>query len=237
MSCRHSRLSKEIEAFISRISADGPCENRPPHILLESVSLRPVIAFLLGLGLALAPALAGCDRQKAAEPQGDAAAGAAAAAAAAAASYPTGRLDRSHAGTPAPAALFEDPHGRPARIADFRGRPLLVNLWATWCGPCVVEMPSLDALAEREGDRLQVLALSQDMDGRDRVTEFFGARRFNRLEPYLDPELGVMFGLGIDTLPTTILYDAQGREVWRMTGMADWNGARAARLIREGGVE
>jgi thiol-disulfide isomerase/thioredoxin len=231
MSCRHSRLSKEIEAFISRISADGPCENRPPHILLESVSLRPVIAFLLGL--VLAPALAGCDRQKAAEPQGDAAAGAAAAAAAAAASYPTGRLDRSHAGTPAPAALFEDPHGRPARIADFRGRPLLVNLWATWCAPCVVEMPSLDALAAREGESLAVLALSQDLAGRAKVTDFFAQRDFARLEPYLDPELRVMTALGIDTLPTTILYDAEGVEVWRMTGMADWEGERAARLLTE----
>lgn len=150
--------------------------------------------------------------------------------------YPTGVLDRSFAGTPAPTVTFEDPQGRPTSFAAFRGRPLLVNLWATWCGPCIVEMPSLDALAAREGERLQVLALSQDMDGRDRVTEFFGARSFDRLEPYLDPELGVMFGLRIDTLPTTILYDAQGREVWRMTGMADWQDARTARLLREGGV-
>ena len=227
MSCRHNRLSKEMEAFISRISAEGPSENRPPHILLESVSLRLVIAFLLGL--VLVPALAGCDRQKAADPQGEAPANAAGVAA----SYPTGRLDRSHAGTPAPDALFEDPHGRPARIADFRGRPLLVNLWATWCGPCVVEMPSLDALATREGESLTVLALSQDMEGRAKVTDFFAQRDFARLEPYLDPELRVMTALGIDTLPTTILYDAEGVEVWRMTGMADWEGARAARLLTE----
>jgi thiol-disulfide isomerase/thioredoxin len=189
--------------------------------------LRLVIAFLLGL--ALVPALAGCDRQKAADPQGEAPTNAAAVAA----SYPTGRLDRSHAGTPAPDALFEDPHGRPARIADFRGRPLLVNLWATWCGPCVVEMPSLDVLAAREGESLTVLALSQDLEGRAKVTDFFAQRDFARLEPYLDPELRVMTALGVDTLPTTILYDAEGVEVWRMTGMADWEGARAARLLTE----
>ena len=189
--------------------------------------MRLVIAFLLGL--VLVPALAGCDRQKAADPQGEAPANAAGVAA----SYPTGRLDRSHAGTPAPDALFEDPHGRPARIADFRGRPLLVNLWATWCGPCVVEMPSLDALAAREGESLTVLALSQDLEGRAKVTDFFAQRDFARLEPYLDPELRVMTALGIDTLPTTILYDAEGVEVWRMTGMADWEGVRAARLLTE----
>ena len=196
--------------------------------------MRLVIALLPGLALGLA--LAGCDRQKAPEPQGEAVAAGNAAGnttPSAAHNYPTGVLDRSFAGTAAPTVQFEDPQGRPTSFAAFRGRPLLVNLWATWCGPCVVEMPSLDALAEREGEALQVLALSQDMDGRDRVTEFFGARRFTRLEPYLDPELGVMFGLRIDTLPTTILYDAQGREVWRMTGMADWHGERAARLIRE----
>lgn len=187
--------------------------------------MRLVIALLLGL----APALAGCDRQKAAEPQGEAPA----ANSGAAESYPTGRLDRSHAGRAAPEAAFEDPHGRPARLSDFRGRPVLVNLWATWCGPCVVEMPSLDALAVREGETIEVLALSQDMDGRQKVTDFFAARNFRRLEPYLDPSLDLMVSLGIDTLPTTILYDADGREVWRMTGMADWESERAARLITE----
>jgi thiol-disulfide isomerase/thioredoxin len=190
--------------------------------------LRPVIASLLGL--VLAPALAGCDREKAAGPQGEEAVPNTAAAAR---TYPTGRLDRSHAGTPAPNVAFEDPHGRPARIADFRGRPVLVNLWATWCGPCVVEMPSLDVLALREGEALHVLALSQDMQGRQKVADFFAARNFQRLEPYLDPEIAFMTALGVDTLPTTILYDSEGVEVWRMTGLSDWESERAARLLTE----
>ena len=145
-------------------------------------------------------------------------------------------VDRSQAGKMAPETEFVGPEGETVRLADFEGTPLLVNLWATWCGPCIVEMPSLDALAEREGKALQVLALSQDTQ-RDLVTQFFGARRFNRLEPYLDAQLSVMTNLRIDTLPTTILYDAQGREVWRMTGMAEWDGERAQRLLREAGVE
>jgi thiol-disulfide isomerase/thioredoxin len=129
--------------------------------------------------------------------------------------------------------LFEDPAGEPVSLADFKGKPLLVNLWATWCGPCVVEMPSLDRLAGREGERIQVLALSQDLNGRELVTQFFAARHFRQLDPFLDPEMAVMTALRIDTLPTTILYDAQGREVWRMTGMAEWDGARARRLLAE----
>ena len=194
--------------------------------------MRLVIACLPGL--MLGHALAGCDRQKAPAPQGEAPA--AANAAAAAPAYPTGRLDRSHAGTPAPAIRFEDGEGRPVRLSVFRGRPLLVNFWATWCAPCVVEMPALDALAAREGERLQVLAVSQDLDGRQRVTDFFAARNFSRLEPYLDPQMALMAALRLDTLPTTILYDAEGREVWRMIGMVDWQGERAARLLREAGA-
>ncbi|MGZ8349931.1 MAG: TlpA family protein disulfide reductase, partial [Allosphingosinicella sp.] len=153
--------------------------------------MRPVIASLLAL--AVGAALAGCDRQKAPAPQGEAPGANAEAgdgnAAVAARAYPTGRLDRSHGGTPAPDVAFEDPQGRPVRLSDFRGRPLLLNLWATWCGPCVVEMPSLDALAAREDGDVRVLALSQDLAGRQKVTDFFAARNFARLEPFLDPDL------------------------------------------------
>jgi len=147
---------------------------------------------------------------------------------------PTGRLDRSHAGSRAPATAFENPDGDPARLADFRGKPLLVNLWATWCGPCIVEMPTLDALAAREGERLQVLTISEDLDGRDRVEAFFAKQGYRHLETWLDPQMALMPALKVDTLPTTILYDARGREVWRVVGMEDWQSGRAAVLIKEG---
>jgi thiol-disulfide isomerase/thioredoxin len=192
--------------------------------------LRPEIVSLLVAAAALS--LAGCDRQSGGEPQGNAAAPAPAAANASAA-YPTGRLDRSFAGTAAPSVEFRDPDGEIATIADFRGKPLLVNLWATWCAPCVVEMPSLDRLATREGERLQLLALSQDIEGREAVARFFEERGLRNLEPYLDDQMAFMTSLRISTLPTTILYDAQGREVWRMTGMAEWESARIEGLLRE----
>jgi thiol-disulfide isomerase/thioredoxin len=147
---------------------------------------------------------------------------------------PTGRLDRSHAGTMAPAAAFEDPEGAPASLADFRGRPVLVNLWATWCGPCIAEMPTLDALAGREGERLKVLTVSQDLDGRDKADAFFAKQGYRHLETWLDPQMALMAALEVEILPTTILYDARGREVWRVTGMEDWESGRAALLLREG---
>jgi thiol-disulfide isomerase/thioredoxin len=201
--------------------------------------LRLAIACLPGLILGLA--LCGCDRQKAAAPQGGAPVAANAAAPAeegndSADATPTGRLDRSHQGTMAPAAGFEDAQGHPTSLAAFRGKPVLVNFWATWCGPCVSEMPTLDGLAAREsGGNLQVVAISQDSDptARRKVDDFFGAHHFQRLQPFLDSQMHLMAALQLDTLPTTILYDAQGREVWRMVGMSDWQDQRAARLITE----
>ncbi len=199
-------------------------------------------------GLASAALLGGCDRQNPPAPQGNGAnaavgaapvapggAGAPATGNAAHAQYPTGRLDRSHGGTQAPDVAFQRPDGGQVRLSAFRGRPLLVNLWATWCGPCIVEMPSLDRLAGSQPDNgVQVIAISQDStDGRRKVTDFFAARNLPNLQPYLDAEMGLMFALRADTLPTTILYDSRGREVWRMVGMADWQGERVARLLLE----
>ncbi len=143
----------------------------------------------------------------------------------------TGRLDISKRGEAAPEAVFQAPDGRPVQLSDFRGQPLLVNIWATWCAPCVKEMPMLDALAEREADRLTVIAVSQDLQGAEKVDPFFEAANFRMLEPYLDPETGLSLAVGSGLMPTTVLYDSQGREVWRMIGAMDWDGARAAALL------
>ena len=168
--------------------------------------------------------LAACEKQPAEAPKAEPAP--------APAENIAGRLDRSRAGSLAPYVVFQDPAGEPASLQDFRGKPVLLNLWATWCAPCVAEMPTLDALAASRDD-IEVLAVSQDMGGAAKVDAFFAERKFRMLDPYLDPELSLMTGLNVDTLPTTILYDASGREVWRMTGIEDWEGERAAKLIAE----
>jgi len=170
----------------------------------------------------MAAALAGCrEERQPQEPE-----------AAAAEKPATGTVDRSHAGTAAPAITFEDGSGEPASLADFRGRPLLVNLWATWCAPCIAEMPTLDALAARE-QGIEVVALSQDIEGRAKVEQFLRERKLSNLEAHIDDELAMMGALKVSTLPTTIMFDAQGRELWRMTGIEDWTGERAAKLIAE----
>jgi thiol-disulfide isomerase/thioredoxin len=146
---------------------------------------------------------------------------------------PTGRLDRSHAGEAAPAMAFEDPDGAPATLADFRGKPVLLNLWATWCAPCVAEMPTLDRLAAREADRLHVLTVSQDLDGREKVEAFFAKQGYRHLETWLDPQMALMIELKANILPTTIFYDSKGREQWRVVGMEDWESGRTALLLKE----
>lgn len=142
-------------------------------------------------------------------------------------------IDRSHAGQVAPSFTFEGPDGGDVTLADFAGKPLLVNLWATWCGPCVIEMPALDALAVQRNGKLQVVVISQDSEGRTKVDPFFKERRFTALQPYLDPENQFGFHYGSGMLPTTVLYDAEGKEVARVIGAMDWRGKKAAALIAE----
>lgn len=197
--------------------------------MLLEVPLRPEISLLLPVMLLLGA----CDRQSADNAQ--ASANTATETAATPPGFEAnklGQVSRENAGDVAPDTPFTAPDGSETSLAAFRGRPVLVNLWATWCAPCVAEMPTLDALAEREGERLQVLVISQDMDGAEKVTPFFEKAAFKRLQPYLEPGMALSVGYGAN-LPTTILYDAQGREVWRVLGDTDWTGKPAADLIAE----
>lgn len=142
-----------------------------------------------------------------------------------------GKLDISRRGTAMVDTSFQAPDGSIVRLSDFTGKPVLVNIWATWCAPCIVEMPMLDELAVREKDRLKVLVVSQDIQGAEKVVPFFARGDFRELEPYVDPENGLSFGFGSGLMPTTVLYDSRGKEVWRVIGAMDWDGAKAAALL------
>ena len=197
--------------------------------MLLEVPLRPEISLLLPAILLLGA----CDRQSADNAQ--ASANVAAETTATPPGFEAdklGQVSRDNAGEAAPDTPFTAPDGSETTLAAFAGKPVLVNLWATWCAPCVAEMPTLDALAEREGERLQVLVISQDMDGAEKVAPFFEKAAFKRLQPYLEPGMALSVGYGAN-LPTTILYDAEGKEVWRVLGDTDWTGKPAADLIAE----
>ena len=150
-------------------------------------------------------------------------------------------VDRSHKGEVAPDVTISFGGKEAENFGDLRGGhgiPTLVNLWATWCAPCVKELPTLNRLAQaHENDsNFQVVAISQD-DGPHQSVEAFLKAKAPNLEPYQDPKMALSAVLGPDTvLPTTILYDANGKEVWRYVGDLDWTSAEAAKLLAEGGV-
>ena len=133
------------------------------------------------------------------------------------------KVDRSKAGTPAPAAAFLDRAGKPVTLADFRGRPVLLNLWATWCAPCIAEMPALDRLQVRGEKTLTVLAVSQDLGGWRAVDGWAARRKWEGLRFHLDRENALALAYKARGLPLTVLYDARGREVWRLAGPAEWD--------------
>ncbi|MEW9856080.1 TlpA family protein disulfide reductase [Novosphingobium sp. M1R2S20] len=145
----------------------------------------------------------------------------------------TGILDRSHKGEPLPELTLKDDKGRTLALPSLKGQPTLVNLWATWCAPCVVELPTLDRLVDIKEGKLRVVTVSQDMAGTENVASFIKERGGDNLEPWLDPEGDLAAKYSVQSLPTTILYDSQGQEVWRFIGSKVWTNAEALQLIAQ----
>jgi thiol-disulfide isomerase/thioredoxin len=175
-------------------------------------------------------ALAGCSKPQPQQPANEATASAPAG--------PVKGVDRSHKGKPAPDAVFNDPEGGEISLAEFRGVPTLVNLWATWCAPCVKELPTLDRLSQsyaKDGS-LGVVAVSQDSGPHPSVVAFLDAHKIRDLGAYQDSKMALSGALGAEVMPTSILYDAQGREVWRYVGDLDWTSPEAAKLLSEAGA-
>ena len=186
------------------------------------------------LAIFLAGSIAGCDREK---PPGEQAAdGQANISPGQAKDGGVGhfqhQVERTGKGKAAPTVSFRGPDDAPVTLADFRSKPLLVNLWATWCAPCVAEMPTLDALAAKSGDRMTVIAVAQDLKGAEVVDPWFQKAGLKALQPYVDPDNGLLDAAS-SALPTSIYYDAEGREIWRVVGAIDWQGKEAQALLAE----
>ena len=144
-----------------------------------------------------------------------------------------GTLDIAARGSEMPDFTVTDPSGKTLRLPDLKGQPVLVNLWATWCGPCVLEMPTLDQLARDHSGKLRVVTISQDIEGAAKVGPFWQGKDYRSLEPWLDPENQLGFHYRTGMLPTTVLYDKDGREVWRMIGAHDWAGPRTEAMLAD----
>jgi len=123
---------------------------------------------------------------------------------------------------PADAKIF-DADGSAHRLTDFAGKGLIVNMWATWCVPCVAEMPALQDLARKiAAQGILVLPLSSDRGGAEVVRKFYRAHGIEALPIWLDPKGEAAQAWGARGLPTTLIIDRQGREVGRLEGAVDW---------------
>ena len=127
---------------------------------------------------------------------------------------------------------FVDGDERDLTLADFEGRVVLLNIWATWCPPCREEMPTLDALQARlGGPDFHVLPLSIDRAGLEPVRRFYRETDIRNLDLYIAEDTRAMLALAVVGLPTTILIDRIGRERGRLAGPAEWNSPEAVAQI------
>ena len=181
----------------------------------------------ISLSIAAFLAIAGCQQKAPEQPTNNQAAAA-----------PEGvgvkGVHRDHKGEMIPDVKILNATGKEARLPDLLdGRPLLVNLWASWCAPCVKELPTLRGLVDHGRVDLAVMPISQDSGPQKSVEAFLRNLRLDFV-PFQDPKMKLSGALGPDTvLPTTILYDSKGREVWRYVGDLDWTSPEAAKLLSE----
>ncbi len=133
---------------------------------------------------------------------------------------------------PLPDVKFQDGSGAAKSLSDFRGKTVLLNLWATWCAPCRKEMPSLDRLEQQLGsDKFQVVTIALERNAAEAGAKFFRDNKIQSLKLYIDPSTKAGSALRALGLPVTILIDPDGNEIGRMAGPADWSSAEAKALV------
>lgn len=131
---------------------------------------------------------------------------------------------------PLPAVEFKDAEGRAVPLSTFKGKPVLLNVWASYCAPCVAELPALDRLKARDGGII-VLAVSLDPLGAKQAGGTLRRLDVTHLDLLLDPGFALTGALALPSLPTTLLIDREGREIGRFIGAAAWDGPEAAPVL------
>lgn len=144
-----------------------------------------------------------------------------------------GAFVRKPAPVELPSVTFQDGNGQPVTLDSFKGRVVLLNLWATWCQPCRKEMPALDRLqAALGGPDFEVVALSIDRAGVAGARKFLDSVGVSKLKLYADPTARLANEFKAVGLPTTLLLDRQGREIGRLIGPAEWDEGEAKALVQ-----
>lgn len=143
------------------------------------------------------------------------------------------RYEKAKSPKPVPDLPFLDADDKPHTFSDLKGKVLLVNFWATWCAPCVKEMPSLDRLQAALGkDKFAILPLSLDGPSRPKVAPFYEDKKLTNLGIWFDKGRKIMQAFDVSILPTSILVDANGRILGRLEGEADWDKPDAIALLK-----
>jgi thiol-disulfide isomerase/thioredoxin len=142
-----------------------------------------------------------------------------------------GEFVPSSAPSPAPSVTLTDAAGNALQLSDFRGKLVVLNLWATWCEPCLREMPSLDLLEAHFGDRIAVLAVSEDRGGAKIVEPFIAKLSLKSVKVFVDPKSEVGHAFDVRGLPTSFLVDHDGNVLGRVEGGADWDSAKMLAVI------
>jgi thiol-disulfide isomerase/thioredoxin len=138
--------------------------------------------------------------------------------------------------TPAPvsAVTFTDRDGGEHSLADWQGKVVLLNFWATWCAPCREEMPALNNLqAELGGEDFEVVTIATGRNAVERIDAFFAETGVENLPVLLDPRQQLARDMAVVGLPVTVLIDRDGNELARYMGDAEWDSEAAKTLMRE----
>ncbi len=143
-------------------------------------------------------------------------------------------LQHGPPGSKLPAFDFTTASGETKTLAAYTGRGVVLNFWATWCEPCIKEMPALDQLARAVGDdRIAVLPLSSDRAGAPAVEAFYKEKNIRSLPVLLDADGAAARAIGARGIPTTVILDAEGRERQRVEGAVDWSKPDVAAALRK----
>jgi thiol-disulfide isomerase/thioredoxin len=133
---------------------------------------------------------------------------------------------------PAPSISFVDLAGNTVSLSEFTGKIVLVNLWATWCEPCLREMPSLERVQSRLGNKIAVVAISEDHGGSKTVEPFIDKLGLRSVKIYLDPRGAMERAFKVQGLPTSFLIDREGRILGRVEGAAEWDAPKLLAVLK-----